>query len=70
MPVGRFPLPEVEADHSLGAGTSPCIHVPSAARILQTILTKARTAPVFVSRFQPQTLHNRLHSSGLGLGRP
>ena len=35
-------------DPSLGAGPSPCIHVLSAAWILQTLLTKARTAPVFM----------------------
>ena len=35
-------------DHSLVAGTFPCIHVPSAAWILQTLLTRARTAPMSV----------------------
>ena len=36
-------------DPSLGAGTPPCIYVPSAAWILQTLLTRARTAPVFLA---------------------
>ena len=65
-----FLLPEVEADHSLGAGTPPCIYVPSAAWILQTLLTRARTAPVFVAPILAADAAQQVTQFRPGLGRP
>ena len=55
VPASASPLVGYDASRrggdltpSLVTGPSPCIHVPAAAWILQTLLTRARTAPMSV----------------------